>query len=52
MEIKINLMFSNYYDKLGMNKNDMVWLLMMEVIIIEISMVIISVEDCVFLFLL
>lgn len=52
MEIKINLMPSNFYDKLGMNKNDMAWLSMMEVITTETSMVTTSVEDCVLLSLL
>lgn len=52
MEIKINLMPSNFYDKLAMNKNDMAWLSMMEVITTETGMVITSVEDCVLLSLL
>lgn len=52
MEIKINLMPSNFYDKLGMNKNDMAWLSMMEVITTETSMVTTSVEDHVLLSLL
>lgn len=52
MKIKINLMPSNYYDKLGMNKNDMAWLSMMEVITTETSMVTTSVEDRVLLSLL
>lgn len=52
MEIKINLMPSNFYDKLGMNKNDMAWLSMMEVITTETSMVTTSVEDRVLLSLL
>lgn len=52
MKIKINLMPSNYYDKLGMNKNDMAWLSMMEVITTETSMVTTSVEDHVLLSLL
>ena len=52
MEIKINLMPSNFNDKLGMNKNDMAWLSMMEVITTETSMVTTSVEDHVLLSLL
>lgn len=45
MEIKINLMPSNFYDKLGMNKNDMSWLSMREVITTETSMVTTSVDQ-------
>ena len=53
MGIKINLMPSNFYDKLGMNKNDMACLLLiMEVITTETSMVTTSVEDRVLLSLL
>ena len=39
MGIRINLMPSNFYHKLGMNKNNVAWLSIIEVITTETSMV-------------